>query len=80
MPALSQIIDNSLAKAIWESLLEFSVSLHNSAVLELVVNEDYAEAIGIDPASIQAPASSNEENNNEESTADQTSEEDESAE
>ena len=37
MPALSQIIDSSLAKAICTSRDEFSVSLHISAVRELVL-------------------------------------------
>lgn len=69
-----------LVKQIEEGLDTAAIPVESAAVLELVVNEDYAEAIGIDPTSIQAPASSNEENNNEESTADQTSEEDESAE
>lgn len=45
-----------LIKQIDEKLETADIPVESAAVLELVVNEDYADAIGIDPASIQAPS------------------------
>lgn len=49
-----------LIRQIEEELETANIPVESAAVLELVVNEDYAEAIGIDPASIQAPSAEGE--------------------
>lgn len=49
-----------LIRQIEENLETADIPVEAAAVLELVVNEDYADAIGIDPASIQAPSAEGE--------------------
>lgn len=56
-----------------------TIPVELAAVLELVVNKDYAEAIGIDPATIQAPAAIDD-TKEETTTDDQSIEEEESTE
>ena len=49
-----------LVKQIEEELDTADIPVESAAVLELVVNEAYAEAIGIDPTSIKAPSAEGE--------------------
>lgn len=49
-----------LVKQIEEELDTADIPVESAAVLELVVNEAYAEAIGIDPTSIEAPSAEGE--------------------
>ncbi len=49
-----------LIRQIEEGTDTAEIPVESAAVLELVVNEEYAEAIGIDPTSIQVPEEENE--------------------
>lgn len=70
-----------LVRQIEGNLDTASIPVESAAVLELVVNEEYAAAIGIDPASIQAPTSTEDTNKTEKSnTEDESDKEDESTE
>lgn len=68
-----------LLRQIEGNLETATIPVESAAVLELVVNKDYAEAIGIDPTTIQAPAATDD-TKEETITDDQSTEEEESTE
>lgn len=69
-----------LVRQIEGDLETASIPVESAAVLELVVNEAYAEAIGIDPATIQAPVSTQDTDITETTTEEDSNQEDDSTE